>query len=250
MSDLFEWAWPLADAKGAVVIVHGLGEHGGRYDYVGRALNAAGYAAYAQDFRGHGKSVGFPGDMGGDPEQLITDVVEQVSRVRATQDRVFVLAHSMGTLFALPAVTRLPTDALRGLVLSGTALEPGPASADLITNGAVPPESVSRDPEIVKAYIEDPLVWDKVPQEVLLSTLDVGQRARDAVPLIEIPVLLIHGTEDKLTDIAGANYVHTQLVITDKTLIGYPGLFHEVLNEPERDKVIGDVVSWLDKHLG
>src|SRR5687768_12368162 len=154
----------------------------------------------------------------------------------------------MGTLLSLPAVPKLASGTIRGLVLSGTALEPGPAAADLITNGAVPPETLSRDPEVVKAYTDDPLVWDTVPPEVLTGTLDVGQLARDAVPLIDIPVLLIHGVDDRLTNIAGANYVHVQLKTTDKTLIGYEGLLHEILNEPEKDRVIGDVIQWLDAH--
>jgi alpha-beta hydrolase superfamily lysophospholipase len=248
MSDLFERTWPVADAKGAVVIAHGLGEHSGRYEHVAQALNAAGYAAYAQDFRGHGQSIGFPGDMGGDVDALVADVVEFCTRVAAQHDRTYLLAHSMGTLFALPAVAKCATGTLRGLILSGTALEPGAAAADLLTNGAVPPETLSRDPEVVKAYVDDPLVWDTVPPEVMMSTVDVGQRARDAIPLIEIPVLLIHGVDDKLTDIQGANYVHVQLVITDKTLIGYDGLLHEILNEPEKDRVIGDVIQWLDAH--
>src|SRR5688500_1422935 len=147
MTDLFERTWPVADAKGAVVIVHGLGEHVGRYDHVAKAMNAAGYAAYAQDVRGHGQSVGFPGDMGGDVDVLIADVVEHAARVAAAYDRTFLLAHSMGTMLALPAVPKLEVGTIRGLILSGTALEPGEAAADLLTNGAVPPETLSRDPE-------------------------------------------------------------------------------------------------------
>ncbi len=249
MSELFERSWPAIDAKGAVAIVHGLAEHSGRYEYVARALNAAGYAVYAQDARGHGQSVGFPGDMGGDPDRVLADVVDLCSRVREEHDAVFCLAHSMGTLFAVPAVARMPSGTLRGLVLSGTVGAPGAATEQLMTNGSVPPESVSRDPEIVKAYIDDPLVFEKVPQELLALAGDVTAKFFAAIPIINVPVLLIHGEDDLLCGLAGAQLVHTQLVGTDKTLLTYPGLYHEVLNEPERDKVIADVVAWLDAHI-
>jgi alpha-beta hydrolase superfamily lysophospholipase len=249
MSELFERSWPVTDAKAGVVIVHGLGEHSGRYEHVAAALNAAGYAAYAQDVRGHGRSVGAPGDMGTDADAVINDVVEFVTRHAANHDKLFLLAHSMGTMLSLPAVPRISIGLLDGLILSGCALEPGAAAADLITNGAVPPETLSRDEAVVKAYIDDPLVWDTVPPEVFGHTIDVGQKARDAIALIQIPVLLLHGVDDKLCDIQGSNLVHTELVITDKTLIGYEGLRHEILNEPEKDKVLADLIGWLDDHL-
>lgn len=248
MSEIFERSWPVADAKGGVAIVHGLGEHSGRYEHVAAALNAAGYAAYAMDVRGHGQSVGFPGDMGDDPEQLVADVVDFVTRLAATHDRLFLLAHSMGTMLALPAVARIATGVLDGLVLSGCALEPGPAVGELISNGAVPPETISRDPAVVQAYIDDPLVWDAVPPEIFNHTIAVGQLARDAIGLIAVPVLLLHGMADELCDIAGSQLVHTELVVTDKTLLVYEGLRHEVFNEPEQEKVLTDLVGWIDSH--
>jgi alpha-beta hydrolase superfamily lysophospholipase len=101
----------------------------------------------------------------------------------------------------------------------------------------------------VKAYEDDPLVWKKVPSEVLAKLGEIDQVVRKAIPNIAIPVLLIHGTDDALTSIDGANYVWIQLKTIDKVLQGYPGLYHEVLNEPEKDQVIKDVVTWLDAHL-
>ena len=248
MSELFERTWPVADAKAGVVIIHGLGEHSGRYEHVAAALNAAGYAVYAHDVRGHGQSVGSPGDMGTDADVLIDDVVEFVTRIAQSHDKLFLLAHSMGTMLALPAVPRIAIGLLDGLILSGCALEPGAAAADLITNGAVPPETLSRDEAVVQAYVDDPLVWDTVPPEIFGHTIDIGVKAREAVALVQIPVLLMHGLDDKLCDIQGSNLVHTELVITDKTLIAYEGLRHEIFNEPEKDKVLADLVDWLDKH--
>ena len=250
MSELFERSWPASSPKAAVVIVHGLGEHSGRYEHVAQALNTAGYSVYAQDARGHGQSVGFPGDMGGDPDQVLDDLVSLCTRVRAEHDVVFCLAHSMGTLFAVPAVARMPSGTLTGLVLSGTVGAPGPAGEELMTSGKVPPESISRDPAVVQAYIDDPFVFEKTPQELLALAGEVTAKYFEAIPAITMPVLLIHGQEDKLCDLSGAQMVHTQLVTTDKTLLPYPELYHEVLNEPEKDRVIADVVSWLDERAG
>jgi acylglycerol lipase len=248
MTDLFERSWPVSDAKGGVAIVHGLGEHSGRYEHVAQALNAAGFAAYAFDVRGHGQSVGFPGDMGDDADQLVNDVVEFVTRHAQEHERFFVLAHSMGTILTLPAIPRVPTGVLDGLILSGCALEPGPSAGELVTNGAVPTDTLSRDPAVGEAYTNDPLVWDKVPPEIFNHTINVGQMAREAIGKITVPVLVLHGVEDTLCDIQGSNLVHTELVVTDKTLIGYEGLRHEILNEPERDKVLADITDWLAKH--
>jgi acylglycerol lipase len=247
-SELHERVWPVEGAKAAVVLVHGLGEHIGRYEHVAQALNAAGYAVYATDVRGHGKSVGAPGDMGTDPAAPTNDVIEQCVRVRQEHDKVFLFAHSMGTMISMPAVPKLPDGTIQGLILSGTALEMGPAGGDLVSEGAVPASALSRDEAVQQAYSDDPLVWDKVPPEVLGHAFEIGQRAREAVQVLNVPLLLIHGREDPLTDIKGAEYVYAESIVTDKTIIGYDGLRHEILNEPEKDKVIADVVEWLDKH--
>jgi len=248
MPDIYQRSWPVAGAKGAVAIVHGLGEHSGRYEYVAQALNAAGYSAYAMDVRGHGQSVGFPHDMGDSVDQLVVDVVAFLIGVRESFEKTFLLAHSMGTLLSIPAVPRVPQGTLSGLVLSGTATQPGPAGGELFEKGAVPVESLSRDPAVQKAYQDDPLVWDTTPQEVLVRAMELGPLVQAAVPLIEVPTLLIHGNDDPLCSVDGANAVYAELVIADKSIIDYPGLRHEILNEPERDKVIADVVAWLDKH--
>jgi alpha-beta hydrolase superfamily lysophospholipase len=250
MGDLHERSWPIDNAKGAVVIVHGIAEHSGRYDYLARALNQAGYAAYAYDHRGHGRSIGAPGDMGEDVQQLVQDVVDACVAARASHERTFLLAHSMGTLFALPATAQAPTGTLEGLILSGVALVPGEAVLTSLTTGeGLPASTISRDPDVVKAYEDDPLIFnDAIPPETMTRAAEAIQWATESIPNINIPVLLLHGTDDVLTSIEGANMVHAQLVVTDKTLKVYEGLYHEVLNEPEKDQVISDVIEWLDAH--
>lgn len=247
MEQLFERVWPVQNPKGAVVIVHGLAEHSGRYEHVAGALNRAGYSVHAQDLRGHGHSPGFPGQMGGDLEAIIGDVATHAARVSAAHDKTFVLAHSLGTLFAIPAVAEVPAGTVDGLILSGTALHPGPAVLDSVASGqGVPPEVVSRDPEVVRAYVEDPLVFhDRVPSEVMAMATEAIQRATAAIGQILVPVLVLHGSDDELCDLEGANYVHVQLIGSDKTLHTYKELYHEILNEPERDEVLKDITDWL-----
>lgn len=250
MAEIHERTWPLDGAKGAVLIVHGLAEHSGRYEWVAQQLNAAGYAVHAIDLRGHGGSVGFPGDMGQDVGRIILDIVEHAVGLSAAHERTFLLAHSMGTLFTIPATGQMPEGTLSGLILSGTAIQPAEAALESMQGGpGLPADAISRSPEIVQAYVDDPLVFnEQVPPEILGLFGEVFAKVVETIPLINVPVLLIHGTDDKLVSIEGANMVHAQLVTTDKTLIGYEGLYHEVLNEPERDKVIADVIEWLEKH--
>jgi acylglycerol lipase len=248
--EIFVRSWPVADAKGCVVITHGVAEHSGRYEHVAQALNAAGYSVTAYDHRGHGRSVGFPGDMGDDVDQLIADAVAQCESAKLSNDKVFLLAHSMGTIFALPAAIEAPVGTLSGLILSGVALAPGPAVLESMGTGTgIPADTISRDPAVVKAYEDDPLVFNnQMPAMLTEKAPEAIGKAIDAIGKITIPVLLLHGTADQLTSIDGANMVYAQLVVSDKTLQAYEGLYHEVLNEPEKDQVLADLIAWLDAH--
>ena len=250
MDELHSYAWPVDGAKAGVVIVHGLAEHMGRYEHVAAALNRAGYAVYGRDARLHGRSRHIV--LRGEVQEIIDDVAEHVLSVKASHERLFVLAHSGGTLSTIPAVAALPAGTLDGLVLSGIAIMPGPAVLESLSTGeGIAPKWVSRDPEVVKAYESDPLVFNEdIPDELMGMAIEATVRATEAIPLITVPVLLIHGGEDALCDPLGAQQAHAQLVTTDKTMKIYDGLYHEVLNEPEQDEVIADVVEWLDRHVG
>lgn len=249
MSELHERRWPLDGAKAGVVIVHGLAEHVDRYDWTANKLNEAGYAVYARDARGHGRSVGFPGDMGGDAKRLSADVAEYVRAVATDNPKTFLLGHSMGTMISLPAAVSAG-DVLSGLILSGLATQPGAAVLEALGQAepSLPPETVSRDPAIVKAYIDDPLVFPTIPQATIGTLMELTGLALEALPQVKIPTLLLHGTGDLLCDVEGARQAMQQLAVADKTLKEYEGLYHEVLNEPERDQVVADAIAWLDAH--
>lgn len=256
-------AWLPDAARAVVVIVHGLGEHGGRYDHVGRRLAGTGLACYAADHRGHGRSGGARANIG-----RMSDVVADLADfVRFAEERTpgvptFVLGHSMGGLIALQYATGDAPE-LTGLVLTGplARLDAGSpllrSMARMLSTltpnlgvQAVPADAVSRDPAVVAAYEADPLVHHgKVPArtgaELLAATRALPQR----LPRLRVPVLVVHGTADRLAPPAGAQLVHDTVSSADRTLRLLDGLAHEVLNEPEQDQVLEEIVDWLDEHI-
>lgn len=242
-----------AEPQGACVLVHGLAEHSGRYEHVTKRLVGGGYATYAFDLRGHGHAEGWPGKVS-DPDEWLDDLGAVLAHARGGETApAFVVAHSMGTLIALAYLAERGEEGVRGLVLSGTAIAPGAAVIESLANPAspgIPPEAVSRDPEVVRAYAEDPLVFnDQVPPECMAATMLLGPRAFEGASRVTVPALLVHGSADAICDPAGAREVLEALASRDKTITVYPGLYHEVFNEPERERVLSDVIAWLDAHV-
>ncbi|MGH3929206.1 MAG: lysophospholipase [Pseudonocardiaceae bacterium] len=257
-------AWlPPSLARAIVVIVHGFGEHSARYAHVGARLAGSGFAAYAADHRGHGRSDGPRANL----ERMALVVDDLGTFVRFAIERhpglsVFAVGHSLGGLIALEYATE-PDTSLDGLVVSGPAvavtvgspllkrlagalstLTPNLGVATLDVN------QISRDPEVVRAYRTDPLVHHgKVPArtgaEILLTTEAMPARLAQ----LSMPLLLLHGSEDRICAPAGSTMVHDAVSSTDKTLRHYEGLYHEIFNEPEQDKVLTDLISWLEAHL-
>jgi alpha-beta hydrolase superfamily lysophospholipase len=239
-------------AAGTVLIVHGLAEHKGRYAWVQDRLAAAGYGSHAIDLRGHGEAEGFPGKVGS-PDELIDDVEAGVAHARAAgSGPLFLIAHSMGTLPSLAYLAERSQDGIAGVVLSATPISPGQATLDSLANPdapGIPPETISRDPEVVRAYAEDPLVFNEnVPPECTAAVMLVSQRAFQGAGDVTLPALLVHGGDDPIANASGSEDLHAALGSADKTLKIYDGLYHEVFNEPEREQVFGDVIAWLDAH--
>jgi acylglycerol lipase len=241
---------PDGPVKGSVLIVHGLAEHRGRYAYVQRKLAEAGYTSHAIDLRGHGEAEGFPGKVGS-PDEWLDDVAAGVEIARG-DDALFIVAHSMGTLPTLAFLGERGPEGVAGVVLSACPISPGQATLDSLADPdapGIPPETVSRDPEVVRAYAEDPLVFNtNVPPECTAAVMLVSQRAYAAAADVGLPALLIHGGADPIADASGSKDLLEALASADKTLKVYEGLFHEVFNEPERDQILDDVVDWLDAH--
>ncbi len=249
-----------APPRAVVVLAHGASEHGGRYAWTGEQLVERGYAVYAIDHRGHGRSEGRRAvidRMANAVEDLHT-LVERVAKANPGRPLVL-LGHSMGGAVAL-SYTIEHEEALDALVLSAplAALEAAPAAlravgrvlsivAPSLGVFAIDPTAVSRDPQVVKDYEADPLNYHgKLPARTVSELSSAIDGYPDAVPVFKLPMLVMHGTSDRLTPIAGSEMVIERTGSGDKTFTRYDGLFHELLNEPERQRVVEEIAGWLD----
>lgn len=262
---LFLRSWtPERPPRGVLVIAHGLGEHGGRYgELVERGL-ALGLAVYAADHRGHGRSGG-PRAQVGRFAWLVEDLDTVLRHAEAAHPGVkrFLFGHSMGGAIALTWTLDHP-GRLDGLILSGPAIAP-PSAVSPVTVAivrllsvvapgvgaiALPPEDVSRDPAVVQAYRDDPLVLHgPVPARTLAELLGAMKSLPARAASLREPVLVLQGTGDRLVMHADVKPVFEALGSADKTVKVYRGLYHEVLNEPERAQVFADLEAWLGARL-
>jgi alpha-beta hydrolase superfamily lysophospholipase len=257
-------AWPApGDPRATVVIAHGGGEHSGRYRHVAGRLNSEGYSVFALDHRGHGLSAGKRGllDRLG---RVVADLGTAVGLARAelSGKPLFLLGHSTGGCIALQYALEQP-QTLDGLVLTaplamlGTASPLEMALARAVSKVApglgvfkVDASTVSRDPEVVRAYDEDPLViHGKLAARTITELAAVIDRFPARVGELRLPLLVMIGTADVLVPPDAGRMVHAGAGSADKRLIEYEGLYHEILNEPEQEKVMDDLVAWLDSHL-
>lgn len=261
-TQLFCRCWlPEPEPLRVAVIAHGLAEHSGRYDYLAGSLVRRGFAVYALDHRGHGHSPGRRANIRrfGLVVEDLHALMERAAAAHAGLP-LTLIGHSMGGAIALECALRHP-GAQRQLVLSAPALSAGdsvPAIQALILRllstllpnaGALrlPAEAISRDPAVVRAYDQDPLVYrGSIPARTLAELFGAMRSFPDSVAQLEVPVLVLHGTGDTLVPLAAVEPVLARLGPVDKTVHRYEGLYHEVFNEPERDRVIGDVLDWLD----
>jgi acylglycerol lipase len=258
--ELYWQAWlPEAEARATVVISHGVSEHSARYQHVGERLAVAGYAAYALDHRGHGRSQGKRVMVNADKTVADLRAFIELAAARHPGLPVYLLGHSMGAAIAIACAVR-HQDALAGLMLSGTLADPDAASPvtralsrvlSALTPGLgvyqVDSSAISRDPDVVRAYDEDPLVHHgKLPARTVAELTGAVGRFPDEVPRLRLPLLVMHGGEDSLTSVGGSRMVHERASSSDKTLEIYDGLRHEILNEPEKQRVISEMIEWLD----
>jgi alpha-beta hydrolase superfamily lysophospholipase len=259
---LFERRWlPVGEPRGEVIIVHGFVEHGGRYKPTAEAIAARGFAVSITDLRGHGRSGGERCWIRSFDEYVDDlDIVFDRARDRSSDKPLFLLGHSLGGLIAvLWCIKHKPS--LRGLILSGPALElpdtlfpwirrlakVGSALFPRLRLVRMGGRNVSRDQEIVRQFREDPLVFhDRFPVRTGAEIIRAGEIARQRFAEIRVPVLILHGTADRVATVAASRALYEQAESSDKQLCVYDGLYHEVLNEPEREKVRGDLIAWIE----
>ncbi|MEM8593395.1 MAG: lysophospholipase [Pseudomonadota bacterium] len=247
--------------KALVCFVHGLGEHVGRYAHVIEALNASGFSVALFDLRGHGMSDGKRGHAP-DYSALMDDIALFIETVASTSTHVFLYGHSLGGNLAVNFALRRRPD-VRGVIATSPAFEPafkppkwklffGKLAYIIAPSLALSNElsvcDISRDPEVVAAYLNDPLVHDRLSARLGMDILKTGQWALANAHRVIAPMLIMHGTDDKITSCAASEmFVSRAEGRADGKF--WDALSHETHNEPEKSQVLTYVINWLDTQL-
>lgn len=259
--DLFVQIWqPAGEIRGVVALVHGIGEHSGRYAYLVERLVGSGFAVAGLDNRGHGRSGGRQGhiDSWSEYREDVHTFLEYVS-AQFPRLPLFLYGHSLGALIVTDYVLFHP-EGLDGLIVSGHPLRPtGSAKPLLILLARILSKyrptisfplgldegTLSRDPEVVKAYREDPLVFRKVSARWGTETLAAIDRVRARASEIKLPLLILHGGADRINSVDGSKELFGLASSPDKQIRIYPGGYHEPHNDLDREVVATDVIEWL-----
>ncbi len=261
---LFTQAWlPEGAPRAGLLLVHGVAEHSGRYEHVAAFLTGRGYAVHTLDLRGHGQSPGMRAYVESYTLYL-DDLKTYLDTIRATQPGLplFILGHSMGGLITL-AFTARHQALLAGMITSAAPVNLAETTAQWLVLTArvldrIAPKvrllaldaaDMSHDPAVRAAYDSDPLNYRgklTVRQGMALSNL--ADDARAGLPRICIPSLCMHGAQDAVADPTALDIIERELGAPDRTFRRYAGMFHEILNELDKQLVLDDVVRWLDAH--
>lgn len=244
--------------KGWAVIVHGLGEHSGRYKRLIKMLNDSGVGVYTFDLPGHGKSDGRRGHTKIDECMEIMDgIIEEIG------EKPVIFGHSLGGLISLRYAETRP-DKIKGVVASapsiakprdtskfsvGLAKFLGIILPKMTINNTIDPHTLSRNGEAVKNYIDDPLVHDRISLALARSLFVNIEKVNEEAGKITKPLLILNGTEDVLSPIEGARNFMKKLKIKDKTLREFEGAYHEIFEDPEwADEFQKTIVEWIKSH--
>ena len=252
---------PEGDARAVLLLVHGLAEHSGRYRHFAEYFTTAGYALCALDHPGHGRSAGKRCHIRrfSDFMSVLDECVNRLKDAYPGVPRVIV-GHSMGGLIAAAFLLERQSEFVAAVVSGAAIRTPQPPSrfvllivkmiASLLPGVGVmqlDSSGVSRDPQVVDKYDNDPLVHrGKVSARLAAELFAAMDSVLADAPRIQLPMLLLHGGSDSLTDVNGSKLLHDRISSEQKKIIVYDGLFHEVYNEPEQLAVMADVKAWLD----
>ena len=256
--------WPLVASvplRGVVILVHGLGEHAGRYDHVARRLNSWGFAVRGYDQCGHGESGGARGSLPTDT-RLLDDLADIVDSTRAKMQKgtpLILLGHSMGGL----VVARFVSLALRpveGLVMSSPAIDPGlnPVQKillavlpklwpDLRVGNGVKPQFISHNPEVVAAYKADRLVHDRISGRLGRFIATAGEKVEELAPQWTVPSLVLYAGDDRLLNCKGSERFAAAAPKAVVKAVCFESLYHEIFNELDAEPVFSELKLWLDQ---
>jgi len=258
-----EWK-PMGEARGVVCLVHGIGEHVGRYPHVAAAFNQAGYAMIGVDQRGHGRS---EGPRGHTPsyDAFLDDIDVQLAEAagRHPGKPLFLYGHSLGGNFVLfYSLRRRPR--LAGVIASAPSLRlafkppawkttMGRLMYNLIPAFSMPSgletAALSHDPSVVDAYIHDPLVHNRVSARLGIGMIDIGEWILAHASEFSLPLLVFIGSEDRLTSV-DASREFASKVPGNCTFKIWDGLYHETHNEPQKAEVLDYMIQWIKSRAG
>ncbi len=257
-------AAPQPEVTAVVAVVHGYGDHGGRYVWFGEDMAARGYGVYAYDLRGHGHSSGRRGQVGRF-EEYLHDTEVFLDEVRRAQPGkpIFLLGHSMGGLVCARLAEVRPPD-VRGLILSSPFLQLAEAVPPSRVVGVralakvwpnrdigntVRAPQLSHDEAVVEAYVTDRLVHHVAPARWAAEMLSAQTATMADAARIDQPLLVLYGTDDQVVDVAFIETLYEQVKAEDKSILRYEGFYHECFNETGREQVFGDLAAWIGTRL-
>ena len=260
--EIYGQYWQSTESEKAVIaLVHGFGEHSGRYDHVAAAFTGSGYSVIAFDHRGHGKS---GGQRGHTPayECLMQDIDVFLDKARDIfpDTNIILYGHSMGGNIVINYLIRRKPE-LTGAIATGPLFrttDPPPAfqvALGKVMNkiwGAFPDRAkldasfISRDKEVVDRYVNDPMVHNRISARMGLSLISSGEFAIEHASEVTVPLYILHGEEDKLTDCAASREFKANAG-DNVRLDVLPGLYHEVHNEPEKEEILNRIINWCDQ---
>jgi alpha-beta hydrolase superfamily lysophospholipase len=265
-SNLVVQDWPLQSnvpRRGMVIIVHGLGEHAGRYNHVAAKLNEWGFSARGYDQCGHGESAGLPGSLPSDT-RLLDDLADLVDSARAELPKgmpLLLLGHSMGGLVVsrFVSLNMRPVD---GVILSSPALDPGLSAFQKLLVSVLPkivpnlrvgnglkPQYISHDPAVVIDYQADRLVHDRISARLARFIATAGPATVACAPQWTVPMLLMYAGDDRLLNAEGSRNFAAAAPKDVVTSVCFDALYHEIFNEYDARPVFAALKQWLDLHV-
>ena len=254
---------PAGRPKAVLLIIHGLAEHGGRYMNVVNYFVPKGYAIYSFDQRGHGQSEGIRGYV----EKFSYYIADfrtffNLIRSKHPSDRFFIVGHSVGGTVAITYSLDHQNE-FDGLILSGATIKPGSSLSSIkialarllslimpkLGIDVIDASAISQDKSVIDAYINDPLVYrGKIRARLGAELIKVMQSLPSQMPRICKPILILSGTNDRLSNSEGSQLLFERISSRDKTLKLYDGFYHEIFNELGHRQVFSDIENWLIAH--
>jgi alpha-beta hydrolase superfamily lysophospholipase len=264
--NLYYQGWlPSEESRAVLAIVHGLAEHSGRYMNVVNHFAPLGDAIYGLDHRGHGKSPGLRSYVESFSHYLNDlETFLEVVRRNHNDTPLFILGHSIGATIATAYLSRYNKSGVNGLIVSGVNIKVSQSfskaqvalgrllSRLLPKTGValIDVSTISQNKAVVRAYIQDPLIYHgKIRARTGAEILKTMQKLPKQIDRIKIPILVLHGSADRLADPEGSRMLYEGVASEDKTLKLYKGFFHEIFNEPGQQQVLGDIENWLKVRL-